>query len=315
MEEKDLIIVGGGPAGLSAGIYAVRNRLRTLVLEQALPGGLIAEASLVENYPGFSEIKGMELAEIFRKHAEKIGVEIKQFEEVLQIEKNEIFKVKTNSGEYLARAIIIATGERHAELNVPGEAELKGKGVSYCATCDAPLFKNKKAVVVGNGRAAVMSALLLADIASEVKLIAREKKIISEEVLKEKLKNSRAHVLLSTEVREIFGDSVVKGIKVYDREKKQEYNIDADGVFVYAFVWKKPNIAFLKNLNVSLDDKGHIITNERQETNVKGLLAAGDVTSFPVKQVVVAAAQGCVAALSAYEHIKGLRSGSLRGDA
>lgn len=315
MEEKDLIIVGGGPAGLSAGIYAVRNRLRTLVLEQALPGGLIAEASLVENYPGFSEIKGMELAEIFRKHAEKIGVEIKQFEEVLQIEKNEIFKVKTNSGEYLARAIIIATGERHAELNVPGEAELKGKGVSYCATCDAPLFKNKKAVVVGNGRAAVMSALLLADIASEVKLIAREKKIISEEVLKEKLKNSRAHVLLSTEVREIFGDSVVKGIKVYDREKKQEYNIDADGVFVYAFVWKKPNIAFLKNLNVSLDDKGHIITNERQETNVKGLLAAGDVTSFPVKQVVVAAAQGCVAALSAYEHIKGLRSGSLRGEA
>ncbi|MBI5253470.1 MAG: FAD-dependent oxidoreductase [Euryarchaeota archaeon] len=307
MEEKDLIIIGGGPAGLSAGIYAVRNRLKTLVLEQALPGGLIAEASLVENYPGFLEIKGMELAEIFRKHAEKIGVEIKQFEEVLQIEKNEIFKVKTNNSEYLAKAVIIATGERHAELNVPGEAELKGKGVSYCATCDAPLFKNKKAVVVGNGRAAVMSALLLADIASEVKLIVKEKKIISEEVLKEKLKNSRANVLLSTEVREIFGDSVVKGIKVYDREKKQEYNIDADGVFVYAFVWKKPNVGFLKNLNVGLDDRGHIITNERQETNVKGLFAAGDVTSFPVKQVVVAAAQGCIAALSAYEHIKGLR--------
>ncbi len=312
---EDLIIIGGGPAGLSAGIYAVRNRLKTLVLEQALPGGLIAEASLVENYPGFLEIKGMELAEIFRKHAEKIGVEIKQFEEVLLIEKNEIFKVKTNNSEYLARAIIIATGERHAELNVPGEAELKGRGVSYCATCDAPLYRNKRAVVVGNGRAAVMSALLLSDIASEVKLIVKEKKIISEEVLKEKLKNSRANVLLSTEVREIFGDSVVKGIKVYDREKKQEYKIDTDGVFVYAFIWKKPNVAFLRNLNVSLDDKGHIITNERQETNIKGLFAAGDVTSLPVKQVVVAAAQGCVAALSAYEHIKGLRSGSLIGEA
>lgn len=312
---EDLIIIGGGPAGLSAGIYAVRNRLKTLVLEQALPGGLIAEASLVENYPGFLEIKGMELAEIFRKHAEKIGVEIKQFEEVIVVEKNEIFKVKTNNSEYLAKAVIIATGERHAELNVPGEAELKGRGVSYCATCDAPLYRNKRAVVVGNGRAAVTSALLLTDIASEVKLIVKEKKIISEEVLKEKLKNSRANVLLSTEVREIFGDSVVKGIKVYDREKKQEYNIDTDGVFVYAFVWKKPNVAFLKNLNVSLDDRGHIITNERQETNIKGLLAAGDVTSFPVKQVVVAAAQGCIAALSAYEYIKGLRSGSLRGEA
>lgn len=306
MEEKDLIIVGGGPAGLSAGIYAVRNRLKTLVLEQALPGGLIAEASLVENYPGFLEIKGMELAEIFRKHAEKTGVKIKQFEGVLQVEKNEIFKVKTNNSEYLAKAVIIATGERHAELNVPGEAGLKGRGVSYCATCDAPLFKNKRAVVVGNGRAAVMSALLLGDIASEVKLIAKEKKIISEEVLKERLKNSKVEVLLNIEVKEIVGDSVVRGVKVYDREKKQEYKIDTDGVFVYAFVWKKPNIAFLENLKVKVDNRGHIITNEKQETNVKGLFAAGDVTSFPVKQVVVAAAQGCIAALSAYEHVKGL---------
>lgn len=305
---EDLIIVGAGPAGLSAGIYAVRNRLKTLVLEQALPGGLIAEAGLVENYPGFPSLKGMELAESFRKHAERIGVEIKHFEEVLQVEKNEIFKVKTSGGEYLARAVIIATGERHAELNVPGEAELKGRGVSYCATCDAPLYRNKKAVVVGNGRAAVASALLLSDLASEVKLIAKERKIISEEVLKERLKNSKVEVLLSTEVREIFGDGAVKGIRVYDRERKQEYNINTDGVFVYAFVWKKPNIAFIKNLKINLDERGHIIVNGRQETNIKGLFAAGDVTSFPVKQVVVAAAQGCVAALSAYEYIKGLRS-------
>ncbi len=305
---EDLIIVGAGPAGLSAGIYAVRHRLKTLVIEQALPGGLIAEAHLVENYPGFSSIKGMELAESFKAHAEKAGVEIKNFEEVVQIEKNEIFKVKTGSSEYLVKAVIVATGERHAELNVPGEAGLKGKGVSYCATCDAPLFKNKRAVVVGNGRAAVMSALLLADMASEVKLIAKEKKIISEEVLKERLKNSRVEVLLSTEVKEIFGKDVVEGIKVYDRERKQEYNINTDGVFVYAFVWKKPNISFLKNLNINLDERGHIIVNEKQETNVKGLFAAGDVTSFPVKQAVVAAAQGCIAALSAYEHIKGLKS-------
>jgi thioredoxin reductase (NADPH) len=307
MEERDLIIIGAGPAGLSAGIYAVRNRLNTLVLEQAAPGGLIAEAAMVENYPGFPGIKGMELAEIFRKHAEKLGVEIKQFEEVVEVNKNEFFKVKTSSSEYLARAIIIATGERHAELNVPGEEEYKGRGVSYCATCDAPFFKDKRVVVAGNGRGAVMSALLLADVAREVKLIAKEKRVISEEVLKEKLKNSRVEVLLSTEVREILGDGVVKGIKVYDREEKREYEIPTDGVFVYAYVWKKPNIAFLRNLRVRVDDKGHIMVNEKQETNVEGLYAAGDVTSFPIKQVVVAAAQGAIAALSAYKYIKGLR--------
>ncbi len=303
MEEWDLVIIGGGPASLAAGIYGVRSELRTVIIEKEIPGGQIARAGLVENYPGFPDgIKGIELADRMKQQAENAGVKFKTLEEVKKIENTDNFIVTTTQNEYKSGAVIICTGLRHLKLNVPGENEFSGKGVSYCATCDGPLFRGKKVAVIGSGTGAVMAALNLNDLAGEVKLIMkRTEPSVSEKIIKTRLNNSRVELLRETRVKEILGNQTVTALKVIDLKTGQEHTVDTDGVFIE--VGKVPNTDFL-GPEVKLNSKKYIIVDENQETNIKGLYAAGDVTATSVKQVATAVAQGAVAALNAYRHIR-----------
>jgi|Deesub1362A_J573_1020465.scaffolds.fasta_scaffold00016_41 thioredoxin reductase (NADPH) len=302
----DLIVVGGGPAGLSAGLYGVRAELETLVLESRQPGGQIATAGIVENYPGFPEgIMGIKLAENFRLQAEKAGAQILPMQEVesVEIERNR-FLVRSNSNSYFARAVIIATGLRHRKLGVQGEKEFTGRGVSYCFTCDGPFFRDKNVVVVGSGTSAVEAALYLGKLAKNVKMIMKAKNYAPREKIQySRMKNSGIETIPLTEVIEIYGDELVRGIKIRNLKNGELGEIETDGVFVE--IGKTPNTDFLKNLPIKMDSAGYVITNDRQETNIPGIFAAGDVTSASVKQLGVAVAQGTVAALQAYAYLNG----------
>ncbi len=305
MEEKELIIIGAGPAGLTAGIYAVRSELKTLVIESKLPGGQIATAGEVENYPGFPEgILGMELAEKMKQHAENAGVEIKSLKEVNKIEKNNKLKIHTSDETYAANAIIIATGLEHRKLGIPGEKEYAGRGVSYCFTCDGPLYKGRKVVVAGGGTGAVQAALYLSDIAEETTIISKSDKIRSAEtIMITRLEKSTVKTMVKTKPIKIVGDQFVEGITVMELENNQEKLIKTDGIFVE--IGKKPNTKFLDGLGIKLV-KGYIEVDDNLATNIPGVFAAGDVTTNKVKQLGVAVAQGTVAALSAYDYIKSL---------
>lgn len=299
----DLIVIGGGPAGLTAGIYGVRAGLKTLVIEAKIPGGQIAEAGIVENYPGFPDgIRGLELAERMWKQAEKAGVEFKTMEEVQDVSKEgEKFTVKTASGEHTAKAVIIASGLRHKRLGVPGEKKFAGRGVSYCATCDGAFFRGKKVVVIGGGTSAAYAAVYLAEMAEDVKIITRSDAIRAQEkIIETRLAQKGIGVITRAQVKEIFGDEVVKGVRYLD-VKGRESTLAAEGVFVE--VGKSPNAGFLKSVKPGMEG-GYIIVDAYQRTNVEGLFAAGDVTTVEVKQVSVAVAQGSLAALSAYNYLR-----------
>jgi thioredoxin reductase (NADPH) len=304
MEAFDLIIVGGGPAGLTAGIYGVRAELKSVIIESKIPGGQIATAGKVENYPGFPDgIMGMELAERMRMQAENIGVKIKVFEPVERIEREEGYLfLTTNKERYKGKAVIIATGLAHKKLKVPGEEEFFGRGVSYCATCDGPLFAHKKVAVLGGGTGAAMAALYLDDVADDVKMITEAGHIrVAEEIINRRLKESDMDILLHTKLKRIVGDQIVNGIEIIDW-KGEERKIEMDGVFIE--VGKDPVTAFLENLKVGLDGDDYIIVDRDQKTNIQGLYAAGDVTSNGIKQVGIAVAEGCNAALNAYEYVR-----------
>ncbi len=303
-EEKDLIIIGAGPAGLTAGIYAVRSELKTLVIESKLPGGQIATAGEVENYPGFPDgIRGIELAEKMKQHAENAGVEIKTLKEVQKIEKKQDkIEIHTSEETYTAKAVIIATGLEHRKLGIPGEKEFSGRGVSYCFTCDGPLYKGRKVAVAGGGTGAVQAALYLSEIADETTVISKSDKIRSAEtIMITRLEKSPVKTMVKTKPVEIVGDQFVEGIKVENMETGEEKTIETDGVFVE--IGKKPNTKFLENTEIKLV-KGYIEVDNKQATNIEGIYAGGDVTTNQVKQLGVAVAQGTIAALSAYDYIK-----------
>lgn len=307
----ELVIIGAGPAGLTAGIYGVRAELNLLVLEKLLPGGQIATAGTVENYPGFPKgIQGMEIAEKIREQAENAGVKIKTFQKVKSIKKSKSgFKIKTEKEEYAADAIIIATGLEHKKLGVTGEEEFAGKGVSYCATCDGALFRNKNVAVVGGGTGAAMAALNLGDLAREVRIITtRPSLTVAEKIIEKRvLSKNNIKIIGNARVKEIFGDELVRGIRIERSEniEKIEEKISVDGVFVE--VGKVPNTSFLKNAASAMGlkmENGYLIVDAYQRTNVAGLFAAGDATNSKIKQLSLATAQGAVAALSAYEYLK-----------
>lgn len=304
MEEKDLIIIGAGPAGLTAGIYAVRAELDVLVIETGVPGGQIATAGKVENYPGFPDgVLGMELAERMKSQAENAGVTIKTLEEVKKVTKEgEIFKI-TGSEEYMSTAVIIATGLTHKKLGIPGEKEFFGLGVSYCATCDGPLFKGKKVVAIGSGTGAVMAALNLSDLAGEIDLVmTRERPKIAEKIIETRLGKSNVNLVPNTKSLEVLGDEFVKGLRVLDLSTGKERTIDANGIFVE--VGKLPNTDFIDGLKVDTDKKGYIKVDRGQKTSISGLYAAGDVTSGHIKQLGLAVSQGTTSALSSCDYIK-----------
>jgi thioredoxin reductase (NADPH) len=304
MESWELIIIGAGAAGLAAGIYGVRSGLKTLILEEKLAGGTTAEAPLVENYLGFESINGMELSQKMVAHAQRTGVKTNEFEKVIGLDlKGDSKIVKTPKATYEARAVIIASGSYYRELEVPGEKEFRGRGVSYCGLCDGPLFRGKRVLVVGGGNSALITALYLAGLASEVKVVHRRDAFRAEETLVRDLKGKKnAEILWSTEVKEILGEKVVKKVVLLDRKTGQAKELAIDGVFVQ--VGESPNSQVAREAGVAVDENGNIIVDALQRTNIAGVYAAGDVSNHPVKQVGTAVGQGITAAVEAYGFVR-----------
>jgi thioredoxin reductase (NADPH) len=304
MEKWELIIIGAGVAGLAAGIYGERSGLKTLTLEEKISGGATADAPLVENYPGFQSINGRELAQKMVAHCRNLGVEIHELEKVGSLEsKGEKKIVETDKATYETRTVVIASGTRYRELGIPGEKEFRGRGVSYCGVCDGPLFKNKRVLVVGGGNSAVITALYIAELASEVKLTHRRGMLRAEEALVEALKNKRnVEILWNTEAKEIKGANVVSKALLFDNKTGETKELQVDGVFIQ--VGEDPNSQLAKKAGVNVDGEGYIIVDMRQRTNMVGVYAAGDVTNHPVKQVGTAVGQGITAALEAYGYVR-----------
>ena len=292
----DIIVIGGGPAGLASAIYSARYMLNTMLLCKDC-GGAITEAHLVENYPGFEGISGMDLIANFTKQTKKLGVEIKT-EEVLGIKKEEGGFLVNN--KYKTKKIILAVGTQRRKLNIPGEDEFVGKGVSYCATCDAPFFKDKIVGVVGGSNSAARAAQLLAQYAKKVHIIYRKEKLRAEPVICDQIeKNEKIDVIYETNIKEIKGDKFVNSV-VFD--SGEVFMID--GLFIE--VGSVPVSALPKPLGVKMDEKGYIIVDDAMRTNVDGVYAAGDVTtgSNQWRQVITACAEGGIAASSAYLDIQ-----------
>lgn len=299
-KEFDIIIIGAGPAGLSAGVYAGRAMLKALIIDKSsLAGGQISTTYLVEDYPGIVSISGEELGKAMMDQARKVGAKIHMGEEVKEVDlKNKI--VKTNKGEYKAKAIILATGAKERKLNVPGEKELKGRGVSYCAVCDAPFFKDKEVVVVGGGNSAVEESSYIAKFAKKVTIVHRRDKFRADKILQDRVfSNKKIEVLWNTEVKEIKGKDSVESVILYNNKSGETKEMEVDGVFIY--IGMIPNTELF---DLEKDEKGYIITNEKMETNIEGVYAAGDVRKSYVKQAVTAAAEGAIAALMAEKYIE-----------
>lgn len=299
--EKDLVIIGGGPAGLAAAIYAVRAGLDSIVIEKSNLGGQVAITPVVENYPGFMRIGGKSLVDLLVQHAAQYA-DIHLGEAVKEImREGERLHVKTNRALYIAKGVIIATGVDSKQLNVPGERRLYGRGVSYCATCDGYFFKDgKSVVVVGGGNTAVTDALYLHSLGAKVTLIHRRGELRAEERLQKSLRESGIQIMSNSEVKEIIGERLVRAVRVQDRINGRESDIPAEGVFIA--VGYEPSNAIAKQMGLSLDDEGYIKVDLSMRTTIPMVYAAGDITGG-AKQIVVAVAQGSVAAMSAFEDI------------
>ena len=298
----DAIVIGSGAAGLAAGIYTSRMGLKTLILGEIL-GGQASEAAIVENYPGIEAITGVELAETMMRQATNFGAVLKMPEKVTALHLEGKAKgVESVGNEYEASAIIVATGASHKKLKVAGEEEFRGKGVSYCATCDGPFFRNKPVAVVGGGNTAVTEALYLSSIASKVYLIHRRDKLRADKTYASKIMKSGVSFLWDTEVIEILGDKFVKGLSLINNKTLQDFVIDVRGVFVS--IGHKPESALAKKAGISIDENDLILVNGRQETNIPGVFAAGDVCPS-VRQVSSAVGQGVTAAVNAYLYVVG----------
>lgn len=293
----DVIIIGGGPAGLSAAIYAGRRALNTLVITRDI-GGQIAKTPDIENYPGLDKVSGVFLATKFKEQAEKFGAKI-VFEETVKVEKtsDDNFLVHTLRNKYSAKTVILSSGKKPRELGVPGENEFKGRGVSYCATCDAPFFKDKTLMVVGGGNSAIEAAILGAKFAKKVYLIHRRDSFRGEEILVKNLEEHKnIEILYNSEVEEVKGDKTVKSAVLNNYRE-----IETDGIIVeIGFV---VDHSLVKEL-VKVDEKNQVIVNNIQETSVPGIFAAGDLTETPYKQVIISAAEGVKASLSAYDYLQ-----------
>ena len=302
--EYDVVIIGGGPAGLTAGIYTARARLRSLLIEKAVTGGLIVNAGLVENYPGFPQgISGVELTDSMNQQAVKFGMET-LLAEVTGLElKGEQKIVKTTEGDIVAKAVIIASGSGRVKMDVPGEEEFTGRGVAYCAICDAYFYKDLPVAVVGGGNAAINEALDLSKFAAKVTVIHRRQELRATRILQEKaFADPKIEFLWDTVVEAIEGEDVVKRIRLRNVRTGEKSVMDISGIFVA--IGFKPSTDYLKGV-LSLDANGAIITNEKMETEVPGIFAAGDIRSGSIRQVVAGAGDGAVAAIYAERYIIG----------
>ncbi len=302
METYDTIIIGGGPGGLTASLYACRSGMNTLLIEKAFLGGRAVEQHNIENYPGYPQgVSGMELIEKMKEQSKKFGAKI-VYDEVKKISKeNKIFLLKGNNNNYLTETIIIATGSTPKKLNIPGEEEYGGKGVSYCATCDGPFFKDKVLIVVGGGNTALEEALYLTKFAKEIHLVHRRDRFRGDKILQNRVfSTKKISTLFNSIVLEIKGTDSVKSVIISSTKDNTHQEIKCDGIFIY--VGSKANTNFLENF-LELDENGYIITGEDMKTSVEGIFACGDVRSKKLRQIVTACAEGAIAAHSAEKYL------------
>lgn len=307
-EEKiyDVIIAGAGPAGLTAAVYTSRANLSTLIIERGVPGGQMVNTEEIENYPGFDSILGPDLANKMFEHAKKFGAEY-QYGDIKEIRDGDTYKtVIAGDKEYKARAVIIATGVEHKKLQVPGEEELAGRGVSYCAVCDGAFFKDRELVVVGGGDSAVEEGIYLTRFASKVTIVHRRDQLRAQKILQQRaFENEKIEFIWNHTVKEIREkDGKVGSVLLVNTKTGEEQEFKTDGVFVY--IGMLPLNDSFKHLNIT-NEEGYIVTNENMETKVPGIFAAGDIRAKMLRQIVTATGDGSIAAESAQKYIESLK--------
>ncbi|MFH1365219.1 MAG: NAD(P)/FAD-dependent oxidoreductase [archaeon] len=295
MKIYDVIIIGAGPAGLTAAVYSARYGLDVLVIG-ILPGGLAGEASEICNFPSYGKTKGFELMSKMIKQVKELNVEIKP-EKISEIKKLKSFEVITNKAKYFSKKIILATGSERKSLDIEREKELTGRGISYCATCDSGFYKDKIAGVVGGGNAALTAALLLSSFAKKVYIFYRRDKFSKADNawVKEIEKNEKIEPVFGSVVTKLIGEKNLEAVEI-----NKEKIIKINGLFIE--IGSDPQVDLVKQIGVNLEEE-EIVVNKKQETNIKGIFAAGDVTNNPLKQIVTACAEGAIAANSAYEEL------------
>lgn len=299
MEKYDIIIIGAGPGGLTAGIYAGRQRTKNLIIDKDMAGGIGREVPEMENYPGFDNISGLELIEKMKAQAIKNN-ELHEMENVEEITKDDSeyrFTVKTDKDQYQTKSIILATGSSRKQLNVKGEDEFKGKGVSYCATCDGFFFAGRDIIIVGGGNSALQEAIYLKNLGANVTIIHRGDEFRAQKQLKDQIKESGINFILNAVVEEIKGDILVESVTIKDTGTGALMNLPTNGIFVS--IGYIPHTELAEQLDVQLNETGHIITDKNQKTNIDYVYAIGDVC-VGLKQWVVACGEGAVAATSVF---------------
>lgn len=297
--ETDLVIVGGGPAGLAAGIYAVRSGLKSVIIERDALGGQVSTTPLVENYPGFAQVGGKTLVDIMVTHALQYA-QIFKGEEVIDIEAGFPIKVQTNRRKLICRALLLATGASHKLLGVPGEERLAGRGVSYCATCDGPLFKGRKVLMVGGGNSAVTEALHLYHMGVDVSIVHRRETLRAQEFLVKQLENAGIPILWNTQIKEIIGKDRVEKVELINTATNQTLEMPVSGVFIS--IGYTPAVSLAEKAGIALTDEGYIKHDEKHRTNIPGIYSAGDVEGG-YKQIVTATGQGSAAAMAIFEDL------------
>jgi thioredoxin reductase (NADPH) len=303
LEKHDLIIVGAGPAGLTASIYAGRAGLNTLLIDKGICGGLGLEVPSMENFPGFEMISGLTLIKKMKKQAER-HCKIYENQEVLNITKVENgFEVESIKDKYFSKAIILAMGTKHRKLDVPGENEFIGRGVSYCATCDGPLFAQKEIIIVGGGNSAIQEGIFLSNIGAKVTIIHRRGQLRGENYLQQRIKDVGMKTILNSEIVEIKGENFVESV-IIKNDKGELNEIKTDGVFISIGLIPINDLAI--GLNLKLDEEKHISTDKQQRTNIPFVYSAGDITNG-LKQWVVACSEGAIASTSAYSDLENLK--------
>ncbi len=303
-DKYDVAIIGGGPAGLTAGLYTSRAGIKSLLIEKGVPGGLMATTYWIENYPGFDEgISGLDLSRKMEKQARRFGLDLRTGSiDNISINGKEKVLISDNGTEISTKAVIIATGSAPKKLNVEGEERLRGKGVSYCATCDGAFFRDKKVAVIGGGNSAVQEAIFLTRFAEEIFVVHRRDKLRATKINQEKaFSESKIKFIWDSVVEKIEGNETLRSIRLKNLRSKESENLRVDGIFIY--IGSNPNTEFLRGL-LKLDYYRFIITDEKMATSVPGIYAAGDVRANDLKQIVTAAGDGAIAALSAERYIE-----------
>ncbi|MBI2912550.1 MAG: thioredoxin-disulfide reductase [Chloroflexi bacterium] len=300
--EYDIIIVGGGPGGLAAGLYAARGRHRALLIEKGVIGGQISLTELVENYPGVPSINGFDLAQTMHRQAESYGLETEYLEVTGLKRQRKKWRVRTAAADFIAKAVIVTSGADYNKLGVPGEERLTGRGVSYCATCDAAFFKEQEVAVVGGGDSALDEGMIAARFASKVTVIHRRDQLRAGPILQERaFANPKMHFVWNTVVTEILGEEQVTGARLRDVVTGQESPLEVAGVFV--FIGQHPNTGFLKGL-VAMDAGGHALVDDWMATKLPGLFVAGDARQNSARQVATSVGDGVTAAIAADHYIR-----------